>query len=129
MVKYKFMVAEPKTGGKIMEILKSMPETLSKFDLYDLTMGPSLMIKNCVGQLINVEAWCYRKDHNDKDDKDINILSIRDGDAIFSTNSDTFAKSFFMINQLMDGEPFTIKVVSGTSKAGREYFDCVLVRV
>lgn len=111
-----------------MEIMKSMPETLSKFDLYDLTMGPSLMVKNCVGLEINVEAWCYRKDYNEKDDKEVNILSIRDGETIYSTNSDTFARSFFTINDLMDGDPFTIKVVSGKSKAGREYFDCILVR-
>ena len=97
-----------------MEIMKSMPETLSKFDLYGLE--------------INVEAWCYRKDYNGKDDKEVNILSIRDGETIYSTNSDTFARSFFTINDLMDGDPFTIKVVSGKSKAGREYFDCILVR-
>lgn len=111
-----------------MEIIKSMPATLTKFDLYDLTMGPSLMVKHCVDQEIHVDAFCYRKDFNAKDNKEVNILSIKDSDVVYSTNSDTFAKSFFSILSLMGDEPFTIRVISGKSKAGREYFDCVLVR-
>ena len=40
---------------------------------------------------------------------------------------DTFKRDFMNIAELMDGEEYTIEVISGQSKAGREFITCTLV--
>ena len=64
-------------------------------------------------------AYCFYKDVN-KDGKEVEVLSIMDKDGgVCATNSDTFKRDFMKIAELMDGEEYTIEVISGQSKAGR----------
>ena len=51
---------------------------------------------------------------------------------VFATNSSTFKNDFNDILSLlesagMDGTIFSLEVITGTSKAGREFFTCAFV--
>ena len=108
-------------------IIKSNKE-LTKRESYKLTMDPAIKkMKDFIGVQIDVAAYCLYKDVN-KDGKEVEVLSIMDRDGgVCATNSETFKRDFMNIAELMDGEEYTIEIISGQSKAGREFITCTLV--
>lgn len=74
---------------------------------------------------IPVSGWLTFTD--EKDNGEIaEILSIITPDnKVCSTQSKTFKTSFFDIASIMDSD-FAIIKVSGTTKAGRPYVNCIL---
>ena len=79
------------------------------------------------GTEIVVNRWCRYEDIDDEKDKTVSLLTILDeNNNVYCTQSATFRRSFADMVVLFDGEPFTIKKVSGTTKAGRDFVDCVL---
>ena len=108
-------------------IIKSNKE-LTKRESYKLTLDPSIKkMKDFIGVQIEVSAYCFYKDVN-KDGKEVEVLSIMDKDGgVCATNSDTFKRDFMNIADLMDGDDYTIEIIRGKSKAGREFITCTLV--
>lgn len=108
-----------------MQILKSYPETLTKKNMYDLTMSPKTQkMTTAKGSTLEVAAWCLYDDV-DKDGEVRRVLSIQTPEGeIFATNSTTFQDDFFRMVDLFDGCVSAIEVISGTSKGGREFIDC-----
>ena len=111
-----------------MKIVKTSKE-LTPQERYFLTMAPSVQkMKDAVSQRIEVAAWCIYEDTNSKGE-DQTILSIATPEnEVFATNSPTFIEDFGKMNALFDecGESVTaIEVISGQSKAGREFITCV----
>ena len=108
-----------------MTILKSYPETLSKKDLYNLTMCPKTQkMTTAKGSILEVAAWCLYDDV-DKEGEVRRVLSIQTPEGeIFATNSATFQDDFQRMVDLFDGVVSAIEVISGTSKGGREFIDC-----
>lgn len=108
-------------------IIRSNKE-LTKRESYKLTIDPAIKrMKDCVGVQIDVSAYCLYTDTN-KDGEEVELLSIMDKDGcVYATNSDTFKRDFRDIDDLMDEEKYTIEVISGQSKAGREFITCTLV--
>ena len=108
-------------------IIKSNKE-LTKRESYKMTLDPSIKkMKNFIGVQIEVAAYCLYKDVN-KDGKEVEVLSIMDKDGgVCATNSNTFKRDFMNIADLMDGEDYTIEIISGQSNAGREFITCTLV--
>ena len=95
-------------------IIKSNKE-LTKRESYKLTLDPSIKkMKDFIGVQIEVSAYCFYKDVN------------KDG-CVCATNSETFKRDFMNIADLMDGEDYAIEIISGQSKAGREFITCTLV--
>ena len=45
---------------------------------------------------------------------------------VYSCQSKTFRESFIQIYNLMDGEPFAVKKISGKTKNNRDYINCTL---
>lgn len=110
-----------------MTIIKTSKE-LTKRESYKMTLDPAIKkMKDFIGVQFEVSAYCIYSDVN-KDDDEVEVLSImaKDGD-VYATNSPTFKKDFMNIVDLMDGEDYTIEVISGQSKAGREFITCTLV--
>lgn len=109
-----------------MNIIKAT-EGLTKRNIYDLTRSPEIkkMSENR-GAVIDVDSFCLYLDVNGKGDE-VTILSIgaKDG-SVYATNSQTAIKEFEYILDLMDGEPFAVRVMTGTSKNGREYITVAL---
>ena len=108
-------------------IIKSNKE-LTKRESYKLTLDPAIKkMKDFIGVQIEVAAYCIYKDVN-KDGKEVEVLSIMDKDGgVCATNSETFKRDFMNIEELMDGEEYTIEIISGQSKSGREFITCTLV--
>ena len=108
-------------------IIKSNKE-LTKRESYKMTLDPAIKkMKDFIGVQLDVSAYCLYSDVN-KDDDEVEVLSIMDKDGcVYATNSLTFKKDFMNIADLMDGEDYAIEVISGQSKAGREFITCTLV--
>lgn len=112
-----------------MTITNNYPENLSAAERYHLTLSPAVQkMKDAQDSTISVKAWALYND-TDKDGKEQEILSILTNDGeIYATNSRTFIDDFRKMWELFVecGEiVHNITVVSGMSKAGREFITCV----
>ena len=109
-----------------MQITKSYPETLSKKQSYDLTMSPKTQkMSSAKGSKLEVAAWAVYEDA-DRNGELRRVLAIQTADGeIFATNSSTFQSDFLAMADLFGpGGVDRIEVISGQSKAGREYITC-----
>ena len=110
----------------------SEAKELTKVQKYQLTSSNDMhVIKDVAdGELIDVNIWSIFVDEKEDSD-DVTILSIMDNDGIvYCTNSATFQRSFEEIADLYDDcgyTGFTIKKLSGETKAGRPFVNCALV--
>jgi hypothetical protein len=111
-----------------MTTITKTSKELTKKEVYQMTMSPKIQkISDNKGVVIDVAAYCYHSDVK-KDGEEVDILSVMDNEgAVFATNSPTFMDDFGKICDIMDGEDFSIEVISGTSNAGREFVTCALV--
>lgn len=112
--------------------IKETSRELSKLEQYLMTIAPNIESLHKVedGTKIVVNGFLVFTDV--KEDGEIaEILSIITPDKkVYSCQSKTFKQSFSDINMIMtaDGEnkPFTIIKISGKTKNGRDYINCVL---
>ena len=75
---------------------------------------------------ISVAGYLTFTDEKENGDS-VDILSIITPDnEVFSCQSATFKRSFDNIINIMHDKSFSIIKVSGTTKAGRPYIDCIL---
>lgn len=116
-----------------MNITKKSGE-LSIMEQYQLTMSPKIQrIKDCVGQRFEVAKWCVYEDIDKKSGDTKEILSMMSPEGeVFATNSDTFKNDFKDILSLLEsagmaGTVFSLEVITGKSKAGRDFFTCAFV--
>ena len=110
-----------------MQIKKTIPEELSNKQLYELTMSPKIQkMREQRGSVIQIAAACIYEDVDKKTGEVHEVLSIATPDGeIFATNSQTFMADFLaMCDMFGDAGVTAIEVISGTSKAGREYITC-----
>jgi hypothetical protein len=111
-----------------MNIIETSKDLTAK-DKYFLTMAPSVQkMKDQVSQRIEVSKWCIYEDTNSKGELQ-KILSIATPEnEIFATNSKTFMDDFKRMVEVfaLDNIDVTaIEVISGKSKADREFITCV----
>ena len=109
-----------------MQILKNYPAELTKKQKYDLTMSPKIRkMSNATGSVLDVSAWCLYEDA-DNDGELHSVLSILTPEGeIFATNSATFQRDFAAMCELFgDGGVDRLEIISGQSKAGREFVTC-----
>ena len=94
---------------------------------YLMTTAPTIKTVKTLqdGDVINVAGYLEFIDEKD-DGTTAELMSIITTDnAVFSTQSVTFKRSIKDIEAIMKF-PFPVKKISGQSKAGRNYVDCVL---
>lgn len=115
---------------KIMIEIKETSRELTKVEKYLLTQSPEMQSMKDIkdGEVINVTAWAIFDDVKEESGEVITILSIMDDDKnSYNTNSATFLRSFKDIVSLFDADDIIpVKKISGTSKGGRTYVNCVL---
>lgn len=112
--------------------IKEMSKDFNKVEQYLMTIAPNIMTLNKVedGTKITVDGFLVFTDV--KEDGEIaEILSIITPDKkVYSCQSKTFKQSLCDINTIWaaDGEtkPFTVIKISGKTKSGRDYINCVL---
>ena len=114
-----------------MTIINKSANVASSFDLYKLVQSPERKkLTDIKGQTITLDKWVLYTEPG-KDGKEMNLVALTTADGYaYCTNSATFFHSFenavAMFAQF--GEEFhEIQVVTGTSKNGRDYIDCVVV--
>ena len=100
---------------------------LSNQELYLLTMSPKAdSVKNHVGERIDVAAWLLFEDADKKSGDVHTVLSVLTPDnEVFSSISPTFQSDFLDMAELFHND-FAFDVISGKSKAGREFVTCAL---
>ena len=102
--------------------------------LYRMTRGKTTISVNKLDddQLdsdFSVSAWLIYTDVNSKGE-DVEILSVlTESGLVLAAQSKTFKESFFDIVDIVGDRPFSIRVLSGTSKSGRRYMDCDLASI
>ena len=101
---------------------------LTNQELYLLTMSPkSDSVKNHVGEHIDVSAWLLFEDTDRKTGEVHRVLSILTPEnEVLSTISPTFQKDFMDMAELFNNN-FAFEIISGKSKAGREFITCAFV--
>lgn len=107
---------------------------LSVKEKYTMTMSPKIQrMKDVIGQQIEVAAWATYEDADSKTGELKTILSIMTPEGkVVATNSATFMRDFDEILDIIcdaeeEIEVPTIEVITGTSKAGREFITCALI--
>ena len=100
---------------------------LSKQEIYLMTMNPkSDSVKNHVGERIDVAAWLIFEDVDKKTGEVHSVLSVLTPEnEVFSTISPTFQSDFMDMAELFQND-FAFEIISGKSKAGREFVTCAL---
>ena len=108
-----------------MKIIKTYPEALSNKQKYQLTMSPKTRkMKDAKGTVLEISAWCVYVDV-DKEGEERQVLSILTPEGeTYATNSPTFADDFGKMCEVFGAELTAIEVISGMSKAGREFITC-----
>lgn len=94
---------------------------------YLLTVAPTIKTVKTLqdGDVINVAGYLEFVDEKE-DGTAAELMSIITTDnAVYSTQSVTFKRSIKDIEAIMQF-PFPVKKISGQSKAGRNFVDCVL---
>lgn len=111
-----------------MTIKNQFPEEISKKDLYKMTKGDTVSVRDGVGVIFKTAAYILYQDTNQRGD-DVEVLAIMTSDRnVYSTVSETFKTRFFDIVETFGDElPDTdILITEGTSKAGRQYASCTI---
>ena len=112
-----------------MKVIESS-ENLNPKAIYNLTKSPKTRkISEAVGQVLTVDKWVIYEDADKKTGEARELLAIDTGAEVFATNSPTFIESFRSGRELFvqyGADVKTIEVISGTSKNGRNYMDCVV---
>ena len=100
---------------------------LSNQELYLLTMSPKAdSVKNHVGERFDVSAWLMFEDVDKKSGEVHSVLSILTSEnEVVSSISPTFQSDFMDMAELFHND-FAFEVISGKSKAGREFVTCAL---
>lgn len=101
---------------------------------YLMTKSPSIISAKDVedGKRMLVKGWLQYSDenHNGEIANMTSIIGEVDGveNVVWSTQSNTFIQNFIDISEIFDNSDFTIKKISGTTKAGRPYVNCDLAQ-
>jgi hypothetical protein len=111
-----------------LSIIRTSKE-LSTVEKYYLTMAPSVQrMKDAISQRIEIAAWCLYKDLNSEGEEQTILAIATPENEVFATNSPTFIEDFVKMQDMFTDNGDTvsaIKVINGTSKAGREFITCV----
>ena len=100
---------------------------------YLMTKSPSIIsVKNVEdGTILEVKGYLQYEDEeqNGKTSYMTSLIGISNGEqVVWSTHSKTFVDNFIDISEIFDNSDFTIKKISGTTKAGRPYVNCDLAQ-
>ena len=110
------------------KIIKESRE-FTEVEQYLMTIAPSIISLKDVadGEKITVNGVLTFNDTKDATGETAEIMSIITPDKkVYSCQSATFKRSIEDISAIMKGKQFTVIKVSGKTKAGRAFINCVL---
>ena len=108
--------------------IKEMSREFTKVEKYLMTAAPDTEpLKNIAdGESIPVDGYLIFDDIKDNGDMQEIVSIITSDKKVYSGQSATFKKSLKDIESVMDGEKFSIIKISGKTKIGRDYINCIL---
>lgn len=108
--------------------IKEMSREFTKVEKYLMTTSPDIEpLKNIAdGESIPVDGYIIFDDIKDNGDVCEIISMITPDKKVYSGQSATFRQSLKDIESVMEGEEFSIIKISGKTKAGRDYINCIL---
>lgn len=118
---------EIKKGIKNMIKVTNQTKEFTGIEKYLMTTAPTIKTVKTLqdGDVINVAGYIEFIDEKE-DGTTAELMSIITTDkTVYSTQSVTFKRSIKNIEAVIQF-PFPVKKISGQSKAGRNYVDCVL---
>lgn len=101
----------------------------NEIEKYLMTISPAIeSMKNLPdGLKIPVKKYMLFEDVKENTGEVVEILSILTTDnKVYSSQSETVKRSFYDIVNIMGDKPFTIIKISGKTKAGRDFINCIL---
>lgn len=107
--------------------IKEMSREFTPVEQYCMTVSPEIISMKDLedGFVIHVNGFLIFEDVKD-DGTSVEMLSmIDDNMKAYVAQSDTLRRSFMDIRSIM-GDQFPLKKISGVSKGGRPYVNCVL---
>ncbi len=109
-----------------MELIKAYPEDLDQRTIYKMMKSPDVKkMSDAEGSLLEVTAWIAYNDIDSRTGEVREILTILTADGeMFGTVSGVFQREFKDITKFFGDDVGTIKVISGKSKAGRNFITC-----
>ena len=105
-----------------MEVIKKFPETMDARTSYKMMKSPDVKkMIDAEDSILEVKSWVMFKDMN------YTVLTLETVDGeMFGTISETFMKSFEEIVSFFGEDVGAIRIIGGTSKAGRKYITCTV---
>lgn len=108
--------------------IKEMSREFTRVEKYLMTIAPDIeALKNIDdGESIPVDGYLIFDDIKDKGETQEIVSIITPEKKVYSGQSATFRQSLKDIENVMEGEKFSIIKISGKTKAGRDYINCTL---
>lgn len=108
--------------------IKEMSREFTKVEKYLMTTAPDIEpLKNIAdGESIPVDGFLIFDDIKDNGDTQEIMSIITPDKKVYSGQSATFKHSLKDIESVMGGEKFSIIKISGKTKVGRDYINCIL---
>lgn len=108
--------------------IKEMSREFTKVEKYLMTIAPDIEpLKNIDdGESIQIDGFLIFDDIKDNGDVQEIVSIITPDKKVYSGQSVTFRQSLKDIENVMEGEKFSIVKISGKTKAGRDYINCTL---
>ena len=109
-----------------MEVIRKFPEDMDGRTAYKLMKSPE--VKNMLeaeGSILEITSWIQYNspDKETGEIKEVIAIETVDGE-LFATISNTFREEFLDMVEWFGADLGSIKVIAGTSKAGRKYIIC-----
>ena len=101
----------------------------TEVEQYLMTIAPSIQSVKGVedGTHITVNGILEFTDIKEDTGEAVDIMSIITPDKkVYSCQSSTFKRSIKDISNIMQGKEFTVIKISGKTRAGRDFINCVL---
>ena len=109
--------------------IKEMSRDFSEVEQYLMTIAPSIVSMKDVedGEHITVAGILTFEDVKENTGEAVEVMSVITPEKrVYSCQSATFKRALNDISNIMKGKPFTVIKMSGKTKAGRDYINCVL---
>lgn len=109
-----------------MEVIKKFPETMDARTAYKLMKSPEVKkMSEAEGSILQIQSWVQYNspDRETGEVKEVIAIETPDGE-LFATISNTFREEFLDMVAYFGSDLGAIKVIAGTSKAGRKYITC-----
>lgn len=109
-----------------MEVINKFPEDMDERTAYKLMKSPEVKkMSEAEGSILEITSWIQYNspDKETGEIKEVIAVETVDGE-LFATISNTFREEFLDMLEWFGPDLGAIKVIAGTSKAGRKYITC-----